>query len=40
MQSIQLATWDVDALRTRPRKMSDDELRKFSVKRRGIWCRR
>jgi hypothetical protein len=29
MQSIQLATFDVDALRTRLRKMSDEELRKF-----------
>jgi hypothetical protein len=29
MQSIQLATLDVDALRTRLRKMSDEELRKF-----------
>jgi hypothetical protein len=29
MQSIQVATFDVDALRTRLRKMSDDELRKF-----------
>lgn len=29
MQSIQLATLDVDGLRTRLRKMSDEELRKF-----------
>jgi hypothetical protein len=29
MQSIQLATLDVDTLRTRLRKMSDEELRKF-----------
>jgi hypothetical protein len=29
MQSIQLATWDVNELRTRLRKMSDEELRKF-----------
>jgi hypothetical protein len=29
MQSIQLATLDVDALRTRLRKMSDEELREF-----------
>ena len=29
MQSIQLATLDVGALRTRLRKMSDEELRKF-----------
>ena len=29
MQSIQLATFDIDALRTRLRKMSDEELRKF-----------
>ena len=29
MQSIQLTNLDVDALRTRLRKMSDDELRKF-----------
>jgi hypothetical protein len=29
MQSIQLATFDVDGLRTRLRKMSDEELRKF-----------
>jgi len=29
MQSIQLATFDVDALRTRLRKMSDEDLRKF-----------
>jgi hypothetical protein len=29
MQTIQLATLDVDALRTRLRKMSDEELRKF-----------
>jgi hypothetical protein len=29
MQSIQLATSDVDALRTRLREMSDEELRKF-----------
>ena len=26
MQSTQLATLDVDELRTRPRKMSDEEL--------------
>jgi hypothetical protein len=29
MQSIQLATLDVDGLRTRLRKMSDEELREF-----------
>jgi len=29
MQSIQLANLHVDGLRTRLRKMSDDELRKF-----------
>jgi hypothetical protein len=29
MQSIQLATFDLDALRTRLRKMSDEDLRKF-----------
>jgi hypothetical protein len=29
MQSIQLANLDVDALRARLRKMSDEELRKF-----------
>jgi len=29
MQSIQLAALDVDALRTRLRKMSDEELPKF-----------
>jgi hypothetical protein len=29
MQSIQLSALDVDALRTRLRKMSDEELRKF-----------
>ncbi len=29
MQSIQLATLDVDGLRTRLRKKSDEELRKF-----------
>jgi hypothetical protein len=29
MQSIQLATVDVDGLRTRLRKMSDKELREF-----------
>jgi hypothetical protein len=29
MQSIQLATLNVDELRTRLRKMSDEELRKF-----------
>ena len=29
MQSIQLATFDVDGLRMRLRKMSDEELRKF-----------
>jgi hypothetical protein len=29
MQSIQLATLDVDALRMRHRKMSDEELQKF-----------
>ena len=29
MQSIQLANLDVDALRTRLRKMSDGDLRKF-----------
>jgi hypothetical protein len=29
MHSIQLATLDVDALRTRLSKMSDEELRKF-----------
>jgi hypothetical protein len=29
MQSIQLAIFDVDGLRTRLRKMSDEELRKF-----------
>ena len=29
MQSIQLATLDVDALRTQLRKMSDEELREF-----------
>jgi hypothetical protein len=29
MQSIQLAALDVEALRTRLRKMSDEELRKF-----------
>ena len=29
MQYIQLATLDVDSLRTRLRKMSDEELRKF-----------
>ncbi len=29
MQSIQLATFDVDALRTRLRIMSDEELRIF-----------
>jgi hypothetical protein len=29
MQSIQLTNLDVDALRTRLRKMSDEELRKF-----------
>ena len=29
MQSIQLAHLDVDALRTRLRKMSDEELREF-----------
>jgi hypothetical protein len=28
-QSIQLATLDIGALRTRPRKMFDEELRKF-----------
>jgi|SRR5260370_11699141 len=31
MQSIQLATFDVDALRTRLRKMSDKELREFGT---------
>ena len=31
MQSIQLATLDVDGLRTRLRKMSDEELRKFGA---------
>jgi len=31
MQSIQLANLDVDALRTRLRKMSDEELRKFGA---------
>jgi hypothetical protein len=31
MQSIQLATLDVEALRTRLRKMSDEELRKFGT---------
>jgi hypothetical protein len=29
VQSIQLATFDVQALRTRLRKMTDEELRKF-----------
>jgi len=29
MQSIQLVTLDVDALRARLRKMSDEDLRKF-----------
>jgi hypothetical protein len=29
MQSIQLADFDVEDLRTRLRKMSDEELRKF-----------
>jgi hypothetical protein len=29
MQSIQLATFDVDALRARLRKMSDEQLRDF-----------
>jgi hypothetical protein len=29
MQQIQLASLDVDGLRTRLRKMSDEELRKF-----------
>jgi hypothetical protein len=29
MQWIQLATFDVDGLRTRPRKMSGEELSKF-----------
>ena len=29
MQSIQLATFDVDGLQTRLKKMSDEELRKF-----------
>jgi hypothetical protein len=29
MQSVQLASLDVDELRTRLRKMSDEELRKF-----------
>ena len=29
MQSIQLTTLDVEGLRARLRKMSDDELRKF-----------
>jgi hypothetical protein len=29
MQSIQLATFDVDVLRTRLRKMADKELREF-----------
>ena len=29
MQSIQLADFDRDALRTRLRKMSDEELREF-----------
>jgi hypothetical protein len=29
MQSIQLANFDLDALRTRLRKMSDDQLRNF-----------
>jgi hypothetical protein len=29
MQSIQLATWDVEGLRARLRKMSDKELREF-----------
>ena len=29
MESIRLTTLDVDALRTRLRKMSDEELRKF-----------
>jgi hypothetical protein len=29
MNSIQLATLDLDALRTRLRKMSDEELRNF-----------
>jgi hypothetical protein len=31
MQSIQLATLDVEELRTRLRKMSDEELRKFGA---------
>jgi hypothetical protein len=31
MQSIQLATFDVDTLRTRLRKMSDKELREFGT---------
>jgi hypothetical protein len=31
MQSIQLATLDVDGLRTRLRKISDEELRKFAA---------
>lgn len=29
MESIRLTTWDVDALRARLRKMSDEELREF-----------
>ena len=29
MQSIQLATFDIDALRARLRKMSDEQLLKF-----------
>jgi hypothetical protein len=36
MQSIQLATLNVNALRTRLRKMSDEELRKFGKAARYI----
>jgi hypothetical protein len=39
MQSIQLATLDVAGLRTRLKKMSDEELRKFG-RRRGTWSPR
>jgi hypothetical protein len=36
MQSIELATFDIDALRTRLRKMSDEELRQFGKAARYI----
>jgi hypothetical protein len=39
MQSIQLANLDVDALRTRLRKMSDEELLEFG-KPAGTWSLR